>query len=188
MAENKKRSKLRRLIRAVLGGALSLLAMAAIYLAAVLLQPAKEEAADRYVVVDDPVPITRMQSGAMNDARGLAQLFGAPLPMLPGYTPAGEGGNAVHDGENVRVAALRYEGLTVTAVQPAAAAPMLLRQELSVSLRSDVTVLGLPAVLARREDALCVYFTGEFASYSIYAPSAQEAEFFSILDRLAWAM
>ena len=188
MAEQKSNSLPRRLLRGALRGLLALVAMALVYGTAVMLQSVKVEQASSYVVVDDPAPLTRMQTGAARDARALAQLFGAPLPMLPGYTPDGEGGNASHDGDIARVAVLRYDGLTITAVQPLTAAPLLLREGMSVSLREDLSVLGLPAVLSRQGDACCVYFTSDFATYSIYSPQAEETDFFAILDRLAWAM
>ena len=188
MAEQHKKSMPRRLLRRALLGLLSLLAMALAFVAAVLLQPVAEIRADSYIVVEDPVPLTRMDTGAATDARALAQMFGAPLPMLPGVPVTGQGGNETHDGAIARVAALQYDGLTVTAVQPVSAAPLLLRDELSVTLRADVTVLGLPAVLAQGEGSLCVYFTSDFASYCVYAPQAEEADFYLILDRLGWAM
>lgn len=186
MGENQK-SKFGKLVRRLLVIALVFLLMSLIYVGAVLLQLPGNADEGSFVVEEENAPITRMQAAQMNDAQALAGLFGAPLPMLPGVTPEGQGGNATHDGANVRVAALRYEGLTVTAVRPASAAPLLLHGDLSVSLRSDLTVLNLPAVLANKGDRQCVYLTGENAAYSIYAPQATEEEFLSVLRRLVWA-
>ncbi len=85
------------------------------------------------------------------------------------------------------MAVLRYNGLIITAVQPASAAPLLKRDELTVSLRSDLTVLSMPAVLAQKDDAYCVYFTNGPTAYSVYAAHADGDAFFTALDSLTWA-
>ena len=187
MAEEMAKHKGRRIGSALGTAALVLVLMAVIYIAAVLLQTAEDGGEGSWVVVEDQAPLSRMQSASMSDLTTLAQLFGAPLPTIPGYFAQGEGANALYDGQNARVATLRYEGVTVTAVRPASAAPLLLRQELSVSLRNDLTVLNLPAVLAEKGGAYCLYFSSEDAAYAIYAPRAQEQDLLSLADRLAWA-
>ena len=181
--ENKKRGPLFKLLII----ALAILLMALVYVAAVLLQLPGDMEENSFVVQEESEPVTRMQAADMNDAAALSALFGAPLPCLPGLTPSGQGGNTTHDGETVRVATLRYEGLTVTAVRPASAAPLLLHGDLSVSMRSDLTVLNLPAVLASHGDQYCAYVTSEHAAYSFYAAQATEEEFLALLQRLAWA-
>lgn len=167
----------------ILGAALL---MALVYVSAILLQSPLDQMNESYVVQEEPEPVTRMQPAAMNDARALAGLFGAPLPYLPGYAMNGQGENARYEGANARVATLQYSGLTITAVRPAAAAPLLLIDGLSVSLRSDVTVLNLPALMAAKDTAVCVYFSGTDAAYRIYAPHTEEAPFFAILGELKW--
>ena len=186
MGEKQKKGRIGKFFGAVGSVALVLILVAVIYLAAVLLASPGTDRESSWIVEEDPVPVTRMQSASTQDARELARLFGAPLPVLPGFTPAGEAGNATHDGEAARVATLRYEGLTITAVRPASAAPLLLRGEMDVQLRSDLTVLSLPAVLADRGRAHCLYFSDETAAYSLYAPQAEEEEFLSLLSRLSW--
>lgn len=187
MAEPKKETEARGFFRLILRALLGLLGMAAFFVAAVLLKAPGDSFGESYVVVEDPVPVTRMQSASMNDPKGLAQLFGAPLPALPGYAVSGEGGNATHDGQVARVAALYYEGLIISAVQPASAAPLLLRDELDVALLGDLAVLGQPAALARKGDAYCVYFSTPAAAYSVYAPHAEREDFYAALGRLSWA-
>ena len=187
MAEQTKKGKLRGALGVLWRGLLILAAMAAAYTLAVVLHMPTQVQSEDYVVVEDPVPVTPMQPASMNDPQGLARLFEAPIPALPGYAVSGEGGNTAHDGETARVAVLRYEGLTIMAVQPASAAPLLLREELNVSLRGDVTVLGLPAVMAERDGAFCVYFSNSWAAYSVYASQADEASFFAALEKLSWA-
>ena len=163
----------------------ALLFMAVIYVSAILLQTPEDENAERFAsAAQESVP--PMQSASMNDADALAQLFGAPLPYLPGYAMAGQGTNANYEGANARLVTMEYSGVTISAVRPAAAAPLLLRGELSVSLKSDLAVLRLPAVLAQKGSARCVYLSGADAAYSVYAPQAGEEDFLSMLEKLQW--
>lgn len=184
MAQEKPR-KNHRLLGALGRILLALLLMAAVYLAAVLLEAPGEEK-DSFVVQEDAPAVTRMQSAVMDDAAALAQMFGAPLPSLPGLTPRGEAGNSEYDGSPARVATLKYEGLTVSAVQPAAAAPLLRRGELEVSFQSSLTVLGLPAMLAEKEEQRCLYFSSEGAAYAVYSPNASQEDFLSLIALLQW--
>ena len=187
MAERKNGTKKRGVLFKLLTILLVFLLMSLVYIGTVLLQLPGDSEDNSFVVEEEQEPVTRMQAADMNDAQALAQLFGAPLPMLPGLIPDGHGGNTTHDGETVRVATLRYEGLTITAVRPATAAPLLLHNDLSVSLRSDVTVLNLPGVLANKGERQCVYLTAENAAYSLYTAQGTEEEFLALLQRLAWA-
>ena len=186
MAEKRGKGNLGKWLRRGAAAALVLLLMAVIYVAVVLLQPPGETDKGSFVVQEEDEKVTRMQAAQMNDAAGLAALFGAPLPFLPGEPAAGQGTNASYDGETARVATLTCGGLTISGVRPAKAAPLLLRGELSVSLRSDLTVLNLPAVLASRGNARCVYVSDETAAYAIYSQALEEDAFFSALKQLSW--
>ena len=182
-----KQGKGNRVFKTVFAVIGSVLLMGAVYLAAVLIQSPVDGLAGSFVVEDEEAIVTRIQPAQIDDAQSLASLFGAPLPVVPSLLIRGQAGNTTHDGQNVRVATLQYEGLVVTAVRPASAAPLLLRGELSVSLKSDLTVLNHPAVLASRGGARCVYFSNESAAYSIYTPQADEEAFLEVLKRLTWA-
>ena len=114
----------------------------------------------------------------------MGHMLGAPLPQFSGHTPAGEARNTRHDGQTVRQVTLTYPGLVITAVRPASAAPLLLRNELSIQSRSDLTVMNLPATLAGKGSSHCLYFSSEFAAYSLYAPNATEEEFLSLLRQI----
>ena len=164
----------------------ALAVMGLIYVSLVVLQMPDDELSASYVVVEEPEEITRMQSATMNDAPSLAQLFGAPLPYIPGYAMTGQGENRTYDGALARMVTMEYSGVTISAVRPASAAPLLLRADLSVALRTDLNYLSLPAVLAQRGEAKCVYLTGEQAAYAVYAPRAGEEEFLALLERLEW--
>ena len=187
MAERKNGSKKRGILFRLLTILLVFLLMSLIYVGTVLLQLPGDTEENSFVVQEEQEPVTRMQAADMNDARALANLFGAPLPMLPGLAVNGQGSNTTHDGETVRMAVLGYEGLVITAVRPASAAPLLLHDDLSVSLRSDVTVLNMPGALASKGEKHCVYLTSENAAYSLYAAQGTEEEFLALLQRLAWA-
>ncbi len=165
---------------------LALVAAVLIYLAVVLLQTPGAKRQDAYIVEETQPPVTRMQAATMNDARELARMFEARLPVLSGYRLSGQGVNTSHDGENARLVNLYYNGVTISAVRPSAAAPLLLHGELNVDLRSDLTVLNLPAVMAAKGNARCLYFSDETTAYSIYAPNAEEDAFLALLPRLSW--
>lgn len=131
-------------------------------------------------------PVTPLQAGSSGDAQALSALFGARLPILPGYALQGQAVNLTRNGQTVRKVTLAYDGFTVTAVRPADAAPLLLRPELILSTRDGLTLLGEPATLAQRGGAYCLYSSSEEASYSVYAPDADEETFQSLLSRLQW--
>ena len=182
-----KQGKGKRFFKSVIAVIGSVLLMGAVYLASVLIQSPVDGMTGSFVVEDQEETVTRMQPAQIDDAQSLASLFGAPLPVVPSLLIRGQAGNTTHDGQDVRVATLQYEGLAITAVRPASAAPLLLRGELSVSLKSELTVLNHPAVLASRGGARCVYFSNESAAYSIYTPQADENAFLEVLQRLTWA-
>lgn len=163
----------------------ALLLMAVVYVSAVLLQiPDADSGLDTAAAEPETVP--RMQPAAMNDAQALSELFGAPLPYLPGYALAGQGDNVDYEGANARLVTLQYPGATITAVRPAAAAPLLLHEGMSVSLHSDLSVLNLPAMLAEKGNERCVYFSSTQAAYTVYTPSAASDAFLHFLEQLEW--
>lgn len=164
----------------------TLLLMAIVYVSAVLLQMPDADS-DLDTAAAEPESVPRMQPAAMNSAQALSELFGAPLPYLPGYAMAGQGDNVDYEGANARLVTLQYPGVTITAVCPAAAAPLLLHRELPVSLRSDLSCLNLPAMLASKGNARCVYLSGADAAYAVYTPNAGEEDFLAMLEKLQWA-
>lgn len=163
----------------------ALLLMGVLYVAAILLQLPEDGTANPYLTTERE-SLPRMQSASMNSADALAQLFGAALPYLPGYAMAGQGTNVDYEGANARLVTLQYSGVTISAVRPAAAAPLLLHGDLSIQLKDDLSVLHLPAVLAEKGNARCVYLSSTEAAYSVYAPQAGEADYFSMLELLEW--
>ncbi len=176
----------RRILGRVAGAVLALIAAAAVYLAAVLLQSPGADKPESYTAAEKRPPVTRMQAAAMDDAAQMARMFEYRLPALPGLTPRGRGENVRHDGADARLVTLSYNGVVISAVQPAAAAPLLLHGDMDVVLRSDLTALNLPAVLAERGNARCLYFSDESAAYAVYAPDASQEDFLLLIPRLVW--
>lgn len=170
------------------GAALALIAAGLVFLAAVLLQSPGDSQKAASVPAAEQAPVTRMQAAQMDDVSALARMFESRLPALPGWTPHGRGENALHDGAPARLVTLTYNGVILSAVRPASAAPLLLHGELDVALRSDLTVLNLPAVLAQKGRAHCLYFSDESAAYAVYAPDAEEEAFLAVIPRLAWVL
>jgi len=179
------KGKGKRFFSALGGLILVLIAAGVIYLTVVLLQPPGDDGRDTYAAATR-APVTRMQAAQMDDAKQLARMYEGRLPAVPSLTPRGRGENKTHDGSAARLVTLFYNGVTISAVQPASAAPLLLHGEMDISTRSDLTALNLPAVLASRGSAYCLYFSDEDAAYSVYAPKATEEEFLSLIDRLQW--
>ena len=129
-------------------------------------------------------PVTPMQEGSFTDVQELAGLFGARLPFRPDQKPQEQAVNLERNGMTVRKVTLAYDGFTVTAVRPADAAPLLLREEMWLSTYDDMEVLGLPAAVASRDDAYCVYFSDDEAAYSIYF--ADKETVVETVARLQW--
>lgn len=157
-----------------------LMAAALCYVALVMLTGQFEETK----VSPAPQGIDPLQPGQTADFAALQQAFGAPLPQLPGYAMQGKAVNETYQGKNVRMACLEYDGFVLTAVRPAYAAPLLLHEELSLSLEGDVSVAGLPAALAEGEGARCLYFSTEEAAYSLYAPNAGRESILALAERI----
>lgn len=127
-----------------------------------------------------------LKAGQTTDANALADVFGAPVPTLPGYAMRGQALNVTYNGRTVRKAILQYDGFTITCVQPAFAAPLLLNNRLSLSLEEGVTVAGLPAALAEKDNAFCLYFNTDDAAYSLWAPQAERDSFLSLAGRITF--
>ena len=163
----------------------TLLLMGIVYVSAIMLQSADADDT-AFVVKEEPEEVTRIQPASSSDAAAIARLFGAPLPYLPGYAMNGQVLNADYERSPARIVSMQYGGVTVSSVRPAAAAPLLLRNEMSVSSRSDLVCLNAPAMLAKKGEAKCVYFSGSEAAYSIYAPKAGTEEFEALLGQLQW--
>ena len=177
-------NKMKKLLGFLMGLLFAAVAAGVIYVALVLLEIPVGNQAGQWVVEEEKEAITPLQSADLSDGRELARIFGAPLPVVKGMAFRGEARNVSHDGALVRQAMLFYEGFTVTAVRPASAAALLLYPELSISLRSDLSIWNLPVTLASSGEQFCAYFADGDTAYAVYAPRATESNFLLLLDRL----
>lgn len=125
-----------------------------------------------------------LNPGQTTDVRALAETFGQEVPALNGYPMHGQALNTTYNGRNVRMAILQYDGFTVTCVQPAFAAPLLMKNQLSLSLEEGFSVDGLPAVMAEKNGAYCLYFNTDHAAYSLFAPAADEDSFLQLAQKI----
>lgn len=132
----------------------------------------------------DAVGTDPLNPGQTTDAHALADIFGQEIPVLPGYPMHGQALNTSYNGRNVRMAILQYDGFTVTCVQPAFAAPLLVKNQLSLSLKEGFAVDGLPAVMAEKDGAYCLYFNTDHAAYSLFAPAADEDSFLQLAQKI----
>lgn len=173
--------KIRRFFSALVGLIGVLLFIGLVYVGAALLHsPDAEEKSP----AETREPVTPMQAGSFADAQELAGLFGAKLPVMPGQALRGQAVNLERNGKTVRKVTLVYDGITVTAVRPADAAPLLLREGMSLSAYDDLEALGLPAAAASWDDAFCLYFSDDEAAYSVYFADGETAA--DAAARLQW--
>lgn len=185
--ETGKKNKLSRGIQGLIRGSIMLVIALMVYVGVVLLET-PEARQDDWTVLEDAGDVRPLQAAESSDPKALARLLGAPLPAFSGANVSGEARNTTHDSKTVRQITLRYNGAVITALRPASAAPLLLRDGLSVSLRSDLTAMNLPAVMAEGDGEYCLYFSGGQAAYSLYARAESAEEFLRLAEKLRAVM
>ena len=165
----------------VLLGITGLLLVTAVFvvLAVMAVKPEKDKQGEAFTVTEtEPVePVTAMDT---RDIMEWARAFGSRVPALSGEAGVGQVLNAAFEGRTARMATFDYGTVSVACVRPAAAAALLLRSGLSVSLRSDISVQSMPALYAADGNQRCLYFSDENAAYSFYAPDMGEEAFFAL--------
>ena len=150
-----------------------------VVLAVMAEKPEKDKQGEAFTVTEtEPVePVTAMDT---RDIMEWARAFGSRVPALSGEAGVGQVLNAAFEGRTARMATFDYGTVSVACVRPAAAAALLLRSGLSVSLRSDISVQSMPALYAADGNQRCLYFSDENAAYSFYAPDMGEEAFFAL--------
>lgn len=177
------RDRKRKIIRGALLAFGVLVIAAVIYIGAVMLESPDRLAEDGLLEEYDPV--TPLQAGQTTTPETLAKMFGGMLPAIRNASMNGVTENMVYEGMTVRRADQYYSGVTVTAVSPADASPLLNYGALSVDAGTEnLLCLGCKAMLAQKGDARCVYFTKGNTAYAVYAPQASKDDFFALLERL----
>jgi len=177
-------NKTSRFLKGLLLAIVSLLLCGVIYVAVTLLESPEVMPEASYRVQETDESLSPLQAGSSQDAAALRAHFGAPLPYFPGAVPAGEIRNVSHDGKNAYQVTLRYQGATITAVRPASAAPLLLQADYAVSLRSDITAVNLPGVLATNDGQYCLYFSSDLAAHCLNAPARDAAVFLQLAEEM----
>lgn len=110
-----------------------------------------------------------------NNPSALAAHFGAPVPyVLP--TGSGRVEDTAYAGGYARKFMFNdRSGTIITAVRPAAAAPLLNPGGLSFDASQVYTIGDMHAVMATDNNGTYLYFSNEIASYCIYTPSSPSA-------------
>lgn len=161
-----------------------------IYLCGAALHLFRHDAAgdpERFAVTREGASLERSIAGETGSISQLRQMAGFPLPFLSGQTFLGEASNADYEGGNARVITMRYAvGITVSAVSPADAAPLLRRSGFSLRMGTGETLriqgLRQQAVVTENGKASCVYFTTDDAAYAIEAPGLSGEQLVHILN------
>lgn len=154
----------------------------AVLLAAVLLDREDDHAASFQVTGEETVaPLIAVNS---SDYGVLRDAFGGALPVLEGESGEGQARNGTFDGRTARLVSYRCGALQVSAVRPAAAAPLIRPEGYVTVLRKDVTVLRAPALLSRGASGYAACFTYDGASYAVTGEGMDEETFTALLGRM----
>ena len=156
---------------------IALLAAALLIVFAVMAErPEEEKRAAAYAVTEEEA-LAAVPATDSDDMSALTRVFGARLPALKNERVAGQVRNGSFEGKTARLATLRFDSLTVSAVRPASAAPLLKPDGLDVVLADGASVLGMPALLFEGKGAYCLCFSDEAAAYSVYREGGTREEF-----------
>ena len=148
----------------------------------------KDAPAAAAVQADFPDPVSPLSTG---NAQALARAFSHPLPALPSQSFQGEIRSVPFEGKNALMVTLQYPAFTLTCVQPALAAPLLLKEGLTpTSVRIDNTdgfsVLSMPAIYLKSDTAHCFYFSDESAAYALYTDQTDLSTLVYFASALRW--
>ncbi len=153
---------------------------------------AKESAASGTVWVDAEYP-PPVRAFSAENATALARVFAHPLPVFPQGSFRGNVRSVPFEGNQALVATLTYPSFTMTCGQPALAAPLQLKKELSpTSIRTDnvsgYSILSMPALYATDDRAHCFYFSDDSAAYALYSDELTLTDLSNISTMLRWAV
>ena len=158
-------------------------------IALLIVKPGSKTApAAALVQADFPDPVSPLSTG---NAQALARAFSHPLPSLPNQSFQGEIRSVPFEGKTALMVTLRYPAFTLTCVQPALAAPLLLEDGLTpTSVRIDnqdgFSVLSMPAMYLKSNTAHCFYFSDESAAYTLYTDQTDLSTLVYFASALRW--
>ncbi len=140
------------------------------------------------VQAEFPDPVSPLSSG---NAQALSRAFSHPLPVYPDHPFDGNIRSVPFEGKNALLATLVYPSFTISCVQPAPAAPLLLRDRLApASVRIDnqdgFSILSMPAIYMKGENAHCFFFSDESAAYTLYTDQTDLSSLVTFASRLRW--
>ena len=140
------------------------------------------------VLADFPEPVSYLSTG---NAQALSRAFSHPLPVLPSQTMNGEIRSVSFEENSALMVTLRYSAFTLTCVQPALAAPLLFSSTLTpASVRIDdrdgFSILSMPAIYLKNEQAHCFYFSDDSAAYTLYSDQTDLSTLVYFASNLKW--
>lgn len=140
------------------------------------------------VQAEFPDPVPPLVSG---NAQALSRAFSHPLPFFSGYSFEGEVRTVPFEGNSALMATLSYPSFTVVCVQPALAAPLLLRDSLTpasvtVDNQSGFSILSMPAVYMKGGHTHYFFFSDDSAAYAVYTDQADLSSLVTFASSLRW--
>ena len=155
-----------------------------------IVRPGKTDpAASQSAVQADFPPYTQPRS--TSDARALARYFSHPLPVFTAQGFQGEIHSVPFEGENALTVTMTYPLFSLTCVQPALAAPLLINDRLTpASVRTEnqsvFSILSMPAIYLTGGHAHAFYFSDDSAAYLLYTDQMELTDLAHIASLLSW--
>ncbi|MBQ8082165.1 MAG: hypothetical protein IJ240_09765 [Clostridia bacterium] len=186
------------MLKKLFGGLFSLIGLILslsllILLCVLLVKPSAERQSSARVAVSEIERPSYLQATDSRDIGILSRLFEHPLPYDQSGSVQGTVETVFFEGENTRLATLRYDRYIIRCVTPASSAPLLLDKRLVITpiqtaegLQTSLTVLSMPAFYATNGRLRCLYFSDSSASYSITTDSMDFSDFLNAAFRLGW--
>ena len=142
------------------------------------------------VEAEFPEPVPFLSTG---NPLALSRAFSMPVPAAFGQTFEGEIRSVPFEGNTAVMVTMRYPSFTISCVQPALASPLLLKPGLTpASVRIDnqdgFSILSMPAMYLKGENAHCFFFSDDSAAYALYTDQADLSMLVSFASLLRWAV
>ena len=140
------------------------------------------------VQAEFPDPVPSLSTG---NALALAQAFSHPIPAFQGQAFQGEIRSVAFEGKTALMVTMDYPSFTLTCVQPALASPLLLKSGLTpASVRIDdqdgFSILSMPAIYLKGENAHCFCFSDDSAAYALYTDRTDLSSLVTFASSLRW--
>ncbi len=161
------KKKKRRIFSAVAAAVMLLLLCAALYFGGVLADRDDDPDAS-FEVVEEARSLAPLREGVYQSVEDVRRAVDFHL-IVPDGGCSVWAENASWEGKNAHLVTLTCpSGVTVTAVSPAQAAPLIRRSGMELTRMTDLKVINLDAALAVGRDGACLYFADAAACYCLY--------------------